>query len=129
MSIYRSPDFDAIGDLWMIDVGVELVGATSSLRILLDNSGSGVAYTCILDCSAGSCVLQFEGSPGQPFTPSGEFRIQLSHHRTKFGGAMLCSVAGLPPEVGSGIAVSDEQYGLSLGATTNIRVHHLYAQR
>lgn len=129
VSIYRSPDFDAVGDLWMIDVGVELVGPTSSLRILFDNSGSGETYACVLDCSAGSCVLQFGGNPGAPFSPSGPFRIQVEHHRTKFGGAMSCTVAGMPPEVASGVAISDEQYGLSLAATTNIRVHHLYAQR
>jgi hypothetical protein len=128
-AVFRSPDFTASGETWLIEVGVELLTDIASLRIVLDASASGDTRECDLDCAAGSCTLGLvKGVPGSSFPATGRLRIQLTRRFSRFGdGALGCAAAGLP-ETESVDLNADEQFGLSIGASTTVRLHYLYVQ-
>jgi hypothetical protein len=129
-SLFRSPDFTAAGDNWLIDIGVELVAPTTTLQVILDASETGDAPACSLACTAGTCTLQMTGqTAGAPFAASGLVRLQLTMRPRKFNVAVVCGVAGMPPEVASALPGGDEEFGLSLSASSPIRIDHLYVQR
>jgi hypothetical protein len=131
LSAFRSPDFAATGLNWLIDIGVELVTDDATLRVVLDASGSGETYECVLVCAAGRCSVQMGTAvSGEAVAVSGAFRVQLMAGIAKFGGGSIrCTIADAPPEAESRLAVGDEEFGLSLAASTTIKITHLYAQR
>jgi hypothetical protein len=127
---FRSPDFTASGDSWLIDIGVELLTPSAALQVVLDASGSGDTHTCTLACADGTCTVQLDPlTAGVPFTASGLLRLQITTRPRKFNSAVVCEVAGMPAESASALIGADEEFGLSLTASTTIRIDHLYVQR
>ncbi len=129
-TLFRSPDFTASGTSWLIDIGIEIMTDPASFTIVLDASSSGEVRECHLECSGGSCTVALhKGEPGAAFPASGKLRVQLLSRFSRFSDSVLvCAVAGAPLDAESAINSTDEQFGLSLGASTPLRIHHLYVQ-